>query len=158
MAQKVSRTTTDHGTIRRWVEERGGWPAEVEATAGRGQTGIVRIDFPGFSGEGELKRISWDEWFAKFDHSNLALVYEDATADGRKSSLHELVAREAAEARKQGARTTPRKPVARRQASRAEAARTTRPRAGAKARKDTKSRSGSRSRSKAGSRSRSRPR
>ncbi|HEX9307583.1 MAG TPA: hypothetical protein VF894_08835, partial [Anaeromyxobacter sp.] len=106
MAQKVSKTTTDHETIRRWAEERGGWPAEVEATAREGQTGIIRIDFPGYSGEGSLRRISWDEWFQKFDDAGLALVYEDETAGGQRSNFNKLVARETAAARAQGRRTS----------------------------------------------------
>jgi hypothetical protein len=106
MAESVSRTTTDHETIRRWVEERGGWPAEVEATAGRDVTGIIRIDFPGYSGEGRLRRISWDEWFGKFDESELAFVYEESTARGERSSFNKLVARETAAARAEGRRTS----------------------------------------------------
>src|SRR4051794_11073762 len=68
----LSKTTTDHEQIRSWVEERGGWPAAVKATERRGDPGILRIDFPGFSGEGRLERIDWDEFFRKFDESGLA--------------------------------------------------------------------------------------
>jgi len=108
MAQNVSKTTTDHETIQRWVEERGGWPAEVEATASEGQTGIIRIDFPGHAGEGSLRKIAWDEWFRKFDDSGLAFVYEDTTAAGERSNFNKLVARETAQARAEG-RPTPRR-------------------------------------------------
>ncbi len=106
MAKQVSKTTTDHETIRRWAEERGGWPADVEATAREGDTGIIRIDFPGFSGEGSLRRISWDDWFRKFDASGLAFVYEDQTAGGERSNFNKLVSRETAAARAEGGRTT----------------------------------------------------
>jgi hypothetical protein len=106
MAQRVSSTTTDHETIRRWVEERGGWPAEVAATAREGDTGIIRVDFPGFSGEGSLQRISWDEWFRKFDESGLAFVYEESTAGGQRSNFNKLVSRETAQARAEGRRTS----------------------------------------------------
>lgn len=106
MARARSQTTTDHEAIRGWVEERGGWPAEVESTArGEGDTGIIRIDFPGFSGEGQLRRIDWDEWFDKFDGSGLAFVYQDTTAGGERSNFNKLVARETAAARKEGKRT-----------------------------------------------------
>ena len=44
-----SKTTTDHEEIRRWVEARGGRPACVRGTGGRGDTGMLRIDFPGYS-------------------------------------------------------------------------------------------------------------
>lgn len=105
MAQ-VSNTTTDHETIRSWAEERGGLPAEVETTAREGKAGIIRIDFPGFSGEGSLRRISWDEWFQKFDEAGLAFVYEEQTPTGQRSNFNELVARETAEARARGRRAS----------------------------------------------------
>jgi hypothetical protein len=146
MAQRVSNTTTDHDIIRRWAEERGGKPAEVASTGRGDQTGIVRIDFPGFAGEGKLREISWDEWFQKFDEANLALVYEETTSGGERSNFNKLVARETAEARARGERTSRRAAKAgargaratgargaaqrgasgRRQASRAEAASTAR--------------------------------
>jgi hypothetical protein len=59
-----SKVTTDHDEIRRWVEERGGRPAVVKTTRGKGDdVGILRIDFTGFSGEGTLEPISSEEFF-----------------------------------------------------------------------------------------------
>jgi hypothetical protein len=101
MATKT-KMTTDHEEIRRWVEERGGHPAEVESTERDGDVGIIRIDFPGYSGEGTLKPISWEEWFDKFDRSNLAFTYQETTARGQKSNFNKLVGRETAEARSRG--------------------------------------------------------
>jgi hypothetical protein len=101
MATKT-KVTTDHEEIRRWVEERGGHPAEVVGTERDGETGMIRIDFPGYSGEGSLREIPWDEWFKKFDESNLAFVYQDTTASGQKSNFNKLVGRETAEARAEG--------------------------------------------------------
>jgi hypothetical protein len=136
-----SLTTTDHDTIRRWAEDRGGKPSEVVSTASEGGVGIIRIDFPGYSGEGKLQELSWDDWFRKFDEASLAFVYEEETADGQRSSFNELVGRETAEARAEGEKTNRRTlravgrapggkaaPRGRRQAARTEAARTTRPR------------------------------
>ena len=37
-------TTTDHDTIRRWIEKRGGRPSRV-ADTGDGKGGILRVDF-----------------------------------------------------------------------------------------------------------------
>src|SRR5947209_9412676 len=71
-----SRTTTDHDEIRRWAEERGGVPSTVAATEQGGEPGILRIDFPGYSGEGTLEEISWDDFFRKFDENGLAFLYE----------------------------------------------------------------------------------
>ena len=90
---RSAQTTTDHDTIRQWVEERGGWPATVERTARGGSAGILRIDFPGFSGEGSLRKISWDDWFEKFDESNLAFLYVDETLQGDCSRFFKLVNR-----------------------------------------------------------------
>ncbi len=108
MAQSVSKTTTDHDTIRKWAEERGAWPAQAASTGQGGQTGIIRIDFPGYTGEGKLERISWDEWFRKFDESKLALVYEETTAGGQRSNFNKLVERETAETRRERAEAAPR--------------------------------------------------
>ncbi len=87
-------TTTDHDTIRGWAEARGGKPAAVSATGSDGDPGIIRIDFPGYSGDGSLEEISWDEWFEKFDENNLALVYQETTADGVQSNFNKLVSRD----------------------------------------------------------------
>jgi hypothetical protein len=87
--------TTDHETIRRWAEARGGKPVAVKGTARGGRDpGMIRIDFPGYSGGDRFEALSWDEWFEKFDESNLALLYQDRTARGQPSSFNKLVARE----------------------------------------------------------------
>ncbi|HYO56463.1 hypothetical protein [Archangium sp.] len=92
MSSKSSHTTIGHDEIRRWAEERGGQPAMVKGTGGDEQTGIIRIDFPGYS-EGKLEPISWDDFFQKFDESNLALVYAETTR-GQKSNFNKLISRE----------------------------------------------------------------
>jgi hypothetical protein len=92
MSTQLSKMTTDHETIRRWVEDRGGKPAAVKSTHKSGQdTGIIRIDFPGYTGKDTLEEISWDEFFQKFDEANLAFVYEDETSTGQKSNFNKLV-------------------------------------------------------------------
>jgi hypothetical protein len=73
-----AKRTTDHDLIRRWVESRGGWPATVKATKTRGDNaGLLRIDYPGYSGAGRLERISWNDFFKKFDREKLAFLYQD---------------------------------------------------------------------------------
>jgi hypothetical protein len=89
-----SRTTTDHETIRRWAQARGGVPARVRGTGNGDDPGILRIDFPGGAGEDQLEHISWDEWFEKFDENNLAFLYQDEKADGEPSTFFKLVKRE----------------------------------------------------------------
>jgi hypothetical protein len=89
-----SMRTTDHDVIRRWVEERGGRPAAVKATESKDDPGMLRIDFPGYSGENRLDDISWDEFFKKFDEKNLEFLYQDETRDGKPSRFWKFVNRE----------------------------------------------------------------
>ncbi len=87
--------TTDHEEIRKWVEERGGHPATVKRTArGKQQAGIIRIDFPGFSGAESLKPITWDEWFDMFEERRLAFLHQKKTGSGKQSRFNKLVSRE----------------------------------------------------------------
>jgi hypothetical protein len=91
-----SDTTTDHEFIRKWVEERGGTPACVKGTGGGSDPGMIRIDFPGWSGEESLQPISWDEWFKAFDDNKLAFLYQDTTKGGEESRFNKLVNRSTA--------------------------------------------------------------
>jgi hypothetical protein len=88
-----SKKTTDHDEIRRWVEERGGYPAHVRKSGGKNDLGVLRIDFPGFSGEDTLERVDWERWFAAFDQNGLAFLYQDETARGEESRFNKLVSR-----------------------------------------------------------------
>ena len=92
-----SRVTTDHETIRTWAEARGGKPATVKSTASNGEAGLLRIDFPGYKGEGSLEEITWDEFFKKFDEKKLAFLYQEKTSSGEESRFFKLVSRETAE-------------------------------------------------------------
>ena len=83
-----SKTTTDHEEIQRWVEERGGHPARVEGT------NLLRIDYPGFSGEGTLEPLGWDEFFKIFDKNNLAFLYQEETKKGGESRFSKFVDRD----------------------------------------------------------------
>jgi hypothetical protein len=88
-----TRTTTDHEEIRRWVEEHEGTPASVKGTESGGEPGVLRIDFPGGSGEDQLEHITWDEWFRKFDESELAFLYQEQKASGEDSTFFKLIKR-----------------------------------------------------------------
>jgi len=92
----MAETTTDHDTIRTWAEQHGGRPAAVDRTHDEEHVGLIRLMFPqaSQSQHGSLVEISWEEFFDKFDRSDLALIYEP------KSNFNKLVKRETAEARK----------------------------------------------------------
>lgn len=81
------------------MEERGGSPAQVKGT------GVLRIDFPGFSGEESLERVTWDEFFESFDQNGLAFLYQEKTKDGEMSRFSKLIDREAADQEKSRAAT-----------------------------------------------------
>lgn len=89
-----SKTTTDHDEIRKWVEERKGKPATVKRTGSSSDPGILRIDFPGYSGEESLEEISWEEFFRQFEESKLAFLYQEETKDGKQSRFSKFVSRE----------------------------------------------------------------
>jgi hypothetical protein len=101
MSSHSSKTTTDHETIRRWAEARGARPACVRGTGDAKDPGMIRLDFPGYSGQ-SLEPISWEEWFRAFDENDLALVYQDETAGGERSNFNKLVSRHPAEAGSRG--------------------------------------------------------
>ena len=89
-----SKTTTDHKTIQAWSEARGGKPATVKSTEKDGEAGVLRIDFPGYSGAGSLEEISWEEFFQKFDEKKLAFLYQEHTSSGEESRFFKLVTRD----------------------------------------------------------------
>lgn len=101
----ASNVTTDHEVIRQWAEDRGGKPACVKGTAEQGDIGMIRLDFPGYSGEEPLEPISWDDWFEKFEESNLAFVYQDE-ARGQKSNFNKVISRESEKASQPKTQTT----------------------------------------------------
>ena len=117
-SKEKSTATTDHEEIRQWAEERGATPAR--GTGGKGEAGMIRLDFPGYTGEESLEPIEWDQWFEKFDEQGLALLYQETTAGGDRSNFNKLVSRESVTTSKR--KSSPAKPVSRRASSTEKAA------------------------------------
>ena len=92
-----AKVTTDHKEIQKWVEDRGGHPARVKGTERGESSGVLRIDYPGYSGEQRLEEISWDEFFKAFEENNLAFLYQEETKDGKQSRFSRLFDRGNAE-------------------------------------------------------------
>lgn len=115
----TSKTTTDHETIRRWAEKRKAVPTTVARTRSAKDVGVIRLDFPGFSGEGSLAAISWDEFFDKFDDEGLAFVFQEKTAAGKRSNFNRFVKREG-QAKRAGSRrvAAPKRTTSKRAAAR----------------------------------------
>jgi hypothetical protein len=84
-----SKITTDHETIKRWAEERGGQPARIRGT-GDGSGGLLRLKF---TDDPDLEQISWNDFFEEFEKNNLAFLYQDETADGRTSRFFKFIDR-----------------------------------------------------------------
>jgi hypothetical protein len=85
-----AQSTTNHDTIRKWVEKHGGHPAVVRT----GSTGgVLRIDFdePGGNDDTRLERIGWDEFFRIFDDSAIAFLHGEG-----ESRFNKFVEKESA--------------------------------------------------------------
>jgi hypothetical protein len=94
MMSGETKKTTDHQEIQRWVEEHGGFPATVARTEKDGEAGVLRIDFPGYSGKDSLERVSWEDFFEKFDEKKLAFLYQDEMRSGQESRFFKFVSRD----------------------------------------------------------------
>lgn len=72
-------TTTDHAIIRSWVDRHDGYPAHLRRSEGGGDEGLLRVGFAdaNFEREGDLKELSWEEFFAEFDEKDLVFVYPE---------------------------------------------------------------------------------
>ena len=95
-----SKVTTDHGEIQSWVEQRGGKAARVRGTERKSDAGLLRVDYPGYSGEDTLETITWEEFFEAFDEHELAFLYQEKTKDGKLSRFSKFIDRNSEEAKK----------------------------------------------------------
>jgi hypothetical protein len=58
------KATTDHETIRQWVDEHGGVPVAVKNTLPGDDIGVLYIDFPA-SIDKDVDEIPWEVFFKK---------------------------------------------------------------------------------------------
>ena len=77
--------TADHAEIRRWVEEHGGYPGLVEVADGRERLAVA------FGADHE-RRLTWEEFFERFDRESLAFEY-NPDANGEAVDDAKLVSR-----------------------------------------------------------------
>lgn len=90
--------TTDHATIRAWVEEHGGFPAHVAQSEGQGDQGLLRVGFTDADNEEQLKDISWDAFFEEFEEKDLAFVYREKPPRDENQPVVRLVERDRVDA------------------------------------------------------------
>jgi len=94
MSESSSKTTTELEVIKKWAEEREGKPSRVKSTADDEGGGLLRIDFPGYTGKDTLEEISWEDWYKTFQDRNLEFLYQDHTAGGKESRFFKLINKE----------------------------------------------------------------
>lgn len=90
--------TTNHDVIKKWVEERGGSPSVVKDTEGGSDVGLLRINYPGYSGQESLQDIPWSEFFKEFDKKHLVFMYQDRMENGQVSRFSKMVSQQTAQA------------------------------------------------------------
>jgi hypothetical protein len=84
-----SLATRSHDVIKRWAEERQAEPATAPGSEHDGRPGVLRFDFPGYSGR-KLQKINWDDWFKSFDKRQLVFVFQEHKRDGQQSNFFQL--------------------------------------------------------------------
>lgn len=90
------RVTTDHDTIKQWVEARGGRPAKLKES--RDATlKALRIMFPGEPVQEPLEEITWEEFFSDMEKKDLALLERQGLGNVQlgQDSSPQLISREA---------------------------------------------------------------
>jgi hypothetical protein len=75
-------TTTEHETVRDWVEQRGSVPAQVTDPAGEDPGSLAIV--PAGKDDDSLALISWEEFFEIFDDEGLAFVYQTEKENPRE--------------------------------------------------------------------------
>lgn len=85
-------TTTNHEKIKSWAEERGGFPVLIG-----GHDPKIHIYFNNQYSNVEnagnglyIRKISWNEFFQKFETKKLVFYYQNETASGHLSNYCEF--------------------------------------------------------------------
>ena len=105
----ATRATTNRAEIRRWVESKGGFPARVKGSERGTDPGLLRINFPGYSGVESLTKMSWNDWFKWFDKKRLAFVHQPTTRFTKLIPRDTLSLSNGAGTRTTSTRATPRR-------------------------------------------------
>lgn len=85
-------TTTDHETIREWVEARGSTAARVTESAGEGRGSLAIV--PEDADDASVEPVPWEEFFAVFEDEGLAFAYQTSRDDPDERWFCKFVARE----------------------------------------------------------------
>jgi hypothetical protein len=80
-------TTTDHQEIRQWVEARGGTPTARRGVGTADASTELGIDFSPNPVDDGIKHVSWADWFAQFEHADLAFRTDAVETDDESFEL-----------------------------------------------------------------------
>ena len=74
--------TRDHQAIRQWAARTGAVPAEVKPRKFDGEPSILYFLFGSAAKNGtpEIRPISWEDFFARFDLLDLSMVYDQTSS------------------------------------------------------------------------------
>ncbi|HEY8400603.1 MAG TPA: hypothetical protein VIK89_05040 [Cytophagaceae bacterium] len=86
-----TRITSDHNKIKQWAEERNARPACYKCSNGNS---LLMFCFPGET-EMAVAKLSWEDFFKKFEELNLAFLYQERNIHGKKSRFNSFISKEA---------------------------------------------------------------
>ncbi len=88
MEQKFLRTT-DHDSIRNWINEHNGTPSSIVGTKNHDTVDIAfGTNMPGY------KTIPWDYFFERLDTQNLIFRYSNTVVKGQETSSYSFISEE----------------------------------------------------------------
>jgi hypothetical protein len=74
----IAGPTTDHAEIRVWAERHKAVPAEILPQHLNHEPMVLRMMLPQMAADhSDVRVLTWDEFFAKFDLLGLTFVYDD---------------------------------------------------------------------------------
>ncbi len=85
------KVTIDRNIIRKWAQARHGWPALVKKVTSAGIEMVLSFVFPDNEPLETVRKISWEEFFEKFDQQHLAFVYQESDRNRELSYYYEFI-------------------------------------------------------------------
>lgn len=85
------KVTTDKNIIKKWAEARNGWPALIKQASDMTVRNLLRIGFSNNGEEDLLEKISWEEFFDRFERERLAFLYQEQARNGALSTAYHFI-------------------------------------------------------------------
>ena len=79
------KATTDPSLIKKWAEARRATPAVIRKFTSDGMEMVLSFLFPDINIDEVVTRLSWEEFFEKFNQQRLVFVYEDSDRNQKAS-------------------------------------------------------------------------